>query len=180
MANNIDPLKNFLFRVTRTKLGESQIGLEADDQAGFRTISGLSRKIDVITYREGGDPRYSRKLSGLVTYDPITMEQGIFRDQSDLWKLTNEVYSAQGAGITGTINEEDAVKEDITIKLLEAGQGGDPIVSKAWKCFDTWVSEWNLGNFDANTSDVLGVSCVVQMRYFEEVNVDSGMPIALV
>jgi len=174
MANNIDPLKNFNFIVTRSTIN-SQFGLEANAQAGFTSISGLSRKMDVINYREGNDPRYFKKLAGLANYDPITLEQGIFKESSDLWAIANEIFaSLQGGGQVGTISEEDAVLEDVTITLRQS-VGGVLTPVKAWKCFDTWISEWNLANFDAATSDVLKVSAVLQMRFFEEVSPKSGI-----
>ena len=167
MANtNIDPLKNYLFRVSRT--GSNQ--LEGGNFVGFRSISGLSRKIDVIHYREGGDPRFARKLPGLVHFDAITMEQGVFEKDGSLWSLVKEIYDPAKAGQqTGTILEKDAVKENITIESRQAGTNGDLTTVKAWRCFETWVSDWSLGNFDANTSDVLIATIVVQMRYFDEV-----------
>jgi len=167
---NIDPLKNFSFKVQR-------LGLNATDfAAGFLNVQGLSRKVDVIKYRTGSDGRYSRKLSGLVEYDPITFEQGIILGNHDLWNLTERVFSASSAELmTGTVGEQ-SIKEDIAVILMQAGgtdvaPGANAKLSaaRAWHLYGTWVSSFTVSNFDANASDVAKMTCVVECDYWEEV-----------
>lgn len=164
-----DPLKNFSFKVRRLDFAN------ADFQFGFTSVQGLGRKVDVIKYRTGSDGRYSRKLPGLVEYDPITMEQGIFVANFDLWGMAERVYSYQSdptARMTGT-QAESAIKEDIAIILTQAKAGGGLEAVRAWAVRDSWVSSFSVSNFDANTSDVAKMTLVVECDYWEEVDATS-------
>lgn len=169
MANNIDPLKNFSFKVMR------QGGLAF--LAGFLNVQGLSRTVDVIKYRTGSDGRFSRKLPGLVDFDPITFEQGIFVNNYDLWSLSERVFSISSAekmtGTGGEITEENAVKEDLNVILTQANAQGKLTNIRAWTLTETWVSKFTISNFDAASSDIAKMTCVVECDYWQEVDPDN-------
>ena len=71
MADRKDPYANYNFVV------------ELDGQiiAGFKEVSGLDSKIEVIDYREGGEKFFPvRKLPGKVTFSNIVLKTGITDD----------------------------------------------------------------------------------------------------
>lgn len=71
MANGvvIDPYTNYNFL------------LEFDQtiRAAFQQVSGLDSTVDIVEYREGGDPT-TRKLAGRTTHSNIVLKWGIAPD----------------------------------------------------------------------------------------------------
>jgi phage tail-like protein len=69
----VDPYVGFNFLV------------ELDDivRAAFQQVSGLDSEVEVVDYREGGDP-VTRKLAGRTTFSNIVLKWGIAVD--------NELY----------------------------------------------------------------------------------------
>jgi phage tail-like protein len=63
----IDPLRSFRYR------------LEIDNisHVGFSEVTIAETTIDAIEYREGTDPPYVRKLSGLTKYVNVTLKWGL-------------------------------------------------------------------------------------------------------
>src|SRR6266704_5223722 len=61
--SRVDPYKNFRFLVE----------IEGITQAGFSECSGFGSEVEVIEYREGGEPTAVRKLPGRAKYPNITL-----------------------------------------------------------------------------------------------------------
>lgn len=137
-TNRLDPYKNFKFR------------LKWDGRyvAGISKASSLSRRTEVITHREGGDPNLVRQMPGHTSYEPITLERGVTHDLAfEEW--ANKVWRL-GSGL----GQEIALKnfrKDIILELMnEAGQ-----VAMAYIIYRCWVSEFTaLPNLDANGNEV--------------------------
>ncbi|TWW09192.1 hypothetical protein E3A20_16770, partial [Planctomyces bekefii] len=71
MADRKDPFANYNFIVE----------LDGEQIAGFKEVSGLDSKIEVIDYREGGEKFFpNRKLPGKVTYSNIVLKTGVTTD----------------------------------------------------------------------------------------------------
>lgn len=66
MPARVDPYGNFNFRVE----------IDGLSIAGFSECTGLSSRVDVIEYREGGDQTI-RKLPGLRRFGDIVLKRGI-------------------------------------------------------------------------------------------------------
>src|SRR5688572_27367807 len=66
MARN-DPLRNFRFRLE----------IDGITQANFSEVAIAETTIDAIDYREGTDPPYVRKLSGLTKFGNVTLKWGL-------------------------------------------------------------------------------------------------------
>ena len=85
----VDPYKNFRFLVE----------IDGIVQAGFSECSGFGSNVEVVEYREGGEPSTVRKLPGKISYPDITLKWGV-TDSRELydWHLTavnGEVRPAQ-------------------------------------------------------------------------------------
>jgi hypothetical protein len=70
----VDPYKNFRFLVE----------IEGITQAGFSECSGFGSEVEVIEYREGGEPTSVRKLPGRVKYPQYHTQVGGYRFQGTL------------------------------------------------------------------------------------------------
>ncbi len=115
MARN-DPLRNFRFRLE----------IDSITQAGFSEVAIGETTIDPVDYREGPDPPYVRKLSGLTKYGNITLKWGVTVGATalDLFKWHRDVSSGQVLS---------ARKRVVIVVLDEAGDDRARfVVSEAW------------------------------------------------
>ncbi len=110
MANY--PLPNFHFQV---EWGGTRIG--------FTEVSGLSIENDVIEYREGNSPEYSKiKMPGMQKFGNITLRRGTFRSDNEFYQWFN------------TISLNTVERRDIIINLLN--EEHEPVIS--WKVKNAW------------------------------------------
>lgn len=106
------PLPKFHFRV---EWGGARIG--------FTEVTGLEVSTDVIEYRDGASPEYSKiKMPGMQKFGNITMKRGIF-------KSDNEYYNWWNTHALNTIE-----RRDITVSLLN--ESHEPVV--VWKIKNAW------------------------------------------
>ena len=129
MANSVrnDPYKNFNFRVE----------IDGIALAGFSECIGLRVEIDVIEYREGGDPSTVRKLPGLSKVGDITLKRGI--------TASKELHEWLDAVSHGVANR----KNGFIVLLDDARQ---PVVR--WKFINAFPRKWEEPNLDAKGNDV--------------------------
>jgi phage tail-like protein len=126
-AQRVDPYLNFRFRVE----------VEGIQQAGFMECTGLGSQIEVVEYREGGDPSSVRKLPGKVSYPDITLKWGI-TDSQELYKWHQQV-------IQGNL-----VRKNGSVVLLDS-QGNEKL---RWNFFSAWPSKWTGPTLSAKGNDV--------------------------
>ncbi|MCX8131156.1 MAG: phage tail protein [Clostridia bacterium] len=136
IAQRKDPYKNFRFRVQ----------IDGIQVAGFSECSGFGSNVEVIEYREGGDPATVRKLPGKVSYPDITLKWGV----TD----THELYDWHKSAIKGSVERKNG-----SIILLD-DEGQEKV---RWNFFDAWPSKWDGPDFNAKGNDVaidtLTLSC---------------------
>jgi phage tail-like protein len=65
-GQRVDPYLNFRFRVE----------IDGIQRVGFMECTGLGWHIEVVEYREAGDPSSVRKLPGKVSYPDIRLKMG--------------------------------------------------------------------------------------------------------
>jgi phage tail-like protein len=137
-AQRFDPYKGFKFRVV----------WDGRPVAGVSKVSALTRSVDVVTHRAGGDPNIQRKSPGPVKFEAITLERGVTHD-TEFEKWANKVWNL-GAGLGAEVSLKD-FRKDILIELYnEAGQR-----VLAYKVFRCWPSEFkSLPELDANGNAV--------------------------
>ncbi len=97
---------------------------------GFTEVSGFEITNDVIEYRHGASPEYSKiKMPGMRKFSNIILRRGIFKSDNDFYTWFN------------TINMDTVVRRDITINLLD--ETLSPVVvwkiKNAWPCKITWA-----------------------------------------
>jgi len=120
-------------------------------QAGFSDCSGFGSNVEVVEYREGGDPASVRKLPGKTSYPDITLKWGI-TDSRDL-------YDWHLAAVNGNIDRKNG-----SIILLD-DQGQEKV---RWNFFTAWASKYDGPDFSAKGNDVaidtLTISCERMVR----------------
>ena len=106
------PIPKFHFRV---EWGGTRIG--------FTEVTGLEVSTDIIEYRDGASPEYSKiKMPGMQKFGNITMKRGTFAHD-------NEYYNWWNTHALNTIE-----RRDITISLLN--ESHEPVV--VWKVKNAW------------------------------------------
>lgn len=90
-----DPYRSFNFRVY----------INNRPAGAFSEVTGLTADGDSVDYREGEDPPYVRKLTGLRKYTTITLKRG-YTQNMDLWKWYMNIQNG------------DADRRDVSIVLL--------------------------------------------------------------
>ncbi len=101
------PLPKFHFRVD---WGGSKIG--------FTEVTGLNLETEVIEYRDGSSPEYSKiKMPGLRKYGNITLKRGVFASDNEYYAWFN------------TVNLNQIERRSVTISLLN--ENHEPVVT--WK-----------------------------------------------
>src|SRR5215510_11365398 len=127
MPKRIDPYKSFRFLV------------EIDNivQAGFTECNGFGSTVEVIEYREGGDPSAVQKLRGKTSYPDITLRWGL-TDSRDLYDWHLSVVSGRADRRNGSIIQLD-------------DRGNEKI---RWNFFDAWPSKYDGPDFNGKGNDV--------------------------
>lgn len=93
---------------------------------GFTEVSGLDVETEVIEYRDGANPEYSKtKMPGMQKFSNITMKRGTFNSDNEFYEWWNTVQ----------LNTID--RRDITINLLN--EEHEPVVT--WKVKNAWPTK---------------------------------------
>ncbi|MBK8454770.1 MAG: phage tail protein [Thiofilum sp.] len=136
MATRKDPYKNFRFLIE----------IDGIVQAGFSDCSGFGSNVEVVEYREGGDPNYVRKLPGKTSYPDITLKWGITDSR--------ELYDWHALALDGSVERRNG-----SIVLLD-DRGQEAV---RWNFFGAWPSKYDAPDFSAKGNDVavdsLTLSC---------------------
>ena len=98
-------------------------------------VSALSRTVEVMEYREGGDPSLMRKSPGQVKYEAITMERGVTNNtQFEIW--ANKAWNI-GSSVGAEVSLANFRKNLYLEIYNEAGQ-----LVLGYNIYRCWVSEF--------------------------------------
>jgi phage tail-like protein len=129
MPPRVDPYKNYRFKIE----------IQGIIEAGFMECSGFGSEVQVIEYREGGDPTNARKLPGMSKYPDITLKWGI----TDSLKL----YQWHLDALNGKVQRQNG-----SIVILDEA---DPSLVKArWNFFNAWASKYVGPSLNAKGNDI--------------------------
>ena len=127
MADRVDPFLNFRFRVE----------IDGIQQAGFSDATGFDSTITAVEYREGTDPKYVRKLSGLTSFSPLTLKWGA--------TASLDIYNWFKAGIDGAVARKN-------ISIIAVNEAGDD--EARWNITNAWPSKYTPPDFSAKANDI--------------------------
>ncbi len=109
-------------------------------------VGALSRTVEVMEYREGGDPSLMRKSPGQAKYESISMERGVTNNtQFEQW--ANKVWN-YGQAFGGEVSLADFRKNLLLEIYNEAG-----LLVLGYNIYNAWVSEFRaFPELDAGSS----------------------------
>ncbi len=127
MATNY-PLVKFHFQV---EWGGTKIG--------FTEVSGLDVETEVVEYRHGASPEYSKiKMPGMQKFSNLTLKRGTFATDNEYFTWWNSVK-------LNTIE-----RRDITISLLNEEHA--PVIT--WKVKNAWPTKVQSTDLKADGNEV--------------------------
>jgi phage tail-like protein len=147
-ASQFDPYRKFKFRI---KINNQVV-------AGLTKCSALTVSVESKDFRSGEMDSFKHKLPGLVSFEPITLEQGVTADKTfELWATAMSNYLGnQGADAEKTPGD---FRKDIDIEIYSL----DNQQVKAYRVFQCWVSKYTaVPDLDANSSDAMIQTLVLE------------------
>ena len=122
-----DPYKSFRFLVE----------IDQIVQGGFSACSGFGSTVEVIEYREGGDPATVRKLPGKASYPDITLK----------WGLTDSrlLYDWHATALGGKPDRRNGS----IIQLDDTG-----VEKVRWNFYNAWATKYDGPDFTGKGNDV--------------------------
>lgn len=136
-----DPLPDFRFLVE----------IDGIQQAAFMECSGLGSHVEVVEYREGGEPSVVRKLPGKTVYPDIVLKWGVTQSR--------ELYDWHLAVIQGKLQRKSG-----SVVLLDR----DGTEKVRWNFSEAWPSRWDGPTLNAMSNDVaiesLTITCESQVQ----------------
>ena len=108
-------------------------------QIGFSEISGLQVEMDVVEYREGSSPEFSKiKMPGMHKNGNITLKRGTFANDNEFYAWFN------------TVKMNTIERRDIIISLLN--ENHEPVVT--WKVKNAWPVKVQSTDLKADGNEV--------------------------
>jgi phage tail-like protein len=93
---------------------------------GFTEVSGLDVETEVVEYRDGASPEYSKtKMPGMQKFSNITLKRGTFASDNEFFNWWN------------TVKLNTIERRDLTISLLN--EEHEPVV--VWKVKNAWPTK---------------------------------------
>ena len=106
---------------------------------GFSEASGFDVESEVIEYRDGVMPEYSKiKMPGMQKYSNITLKRGTFQGDNEFYDWWN------------TVKLNTIERRDIVISLLN--ENHEPVVT--WKIKNAWPVKVTSTDLKADGSEV--------------------------
>jgi phage tail-like protein len=106
---------------------------------GFTEVSGLDVETEVVEYREGSSPEYSKiKMPGMQKFSNITLKRGTFKSDNEYFAWWN------------TVSLNTIERRDITISLLN--ENHEPVVT--WKIRNAWPTKIQATDLKADGNEV--------------------------
>ena len=108
-------------------------------EIGFTEVSGLDVETEVVEYRDGSSPEYSKiKMPGMQKFSNITLKRGTFKSDNEFFNWWN------------TVKLNTIERRDITISLLN--EEHEPVVT--WKVKNAWPTKIQSTDLKADGNEV--------------------------
>lgn len=108
-------------------------------QIGFTEVTGLDVETEVIEYRQGASPDYSKiKMPGMQKFGNITLKRGTFQGDNEFYDWWN------------TVQLNTIERRNITISLLN--ENHEPVI--VWKVRNAWPSKIQTTDLKADGNEV--------------------------
>ena len=140
-ASQFDPYRKFKFRIK----------IDGKVVAGLTKCSALTISTASSDFRAGDLDSFKQKLPGQVSFEHITLEQGVTNDKTfEQWATAMSNYVGnKGADAQKT---PDNFRKDIDIEIYSLNNQR----VKAYRAYNCWVSKYSaVPDLDANSNDVM-------------------------
>ncbi|MBP6749092.1 MAG: phage tail protein [Xanthomonadaceae bacterium] len=140
-ASQFDPYRKFKFKI---KIGGQVV-------AGLTKCSALTVSVESKEYRTGDMDSFKQKLPGMVSFEAITLDQGVTKDKTfEAWATAMSNYLGnKGSDSQKTPND---FRKDIDIEIYNLNNER----VKAYRVYQCWVSKYvAVPDLDANSADVM-------------------------
>ena len=146
-TSQFDPFRKFKFRI---KINNAVV-------AGLTKCSALTISVESKDFRSGDMDSYKHKLPGMVTFEPITLEQGVTNDKTfEAWATAMSNYVGnKGSDSQKTPNN---FRKDIDIDIFNLSNER----VKAYRVHNCWVSKYTAADLDANSGDAMIQTLVLE------------------
>ena len=106
---------------------------------GFSEVSGLNVETDVIEYRDGVMPEYSKlKMPGMQKFGNVTLKRGVFQKDNEFFDWWN------------TVKLNKIERRDVVISLLNEEHA--PVLT--WKIKNAWPVKVQSTDLKADGNEV--------------------------
>jgi len=122
-------------------------------EAKFMEVKGLNVTVDVIEFREGGEPSAPILIPGLAHYGPLVLKNGLTQ--------SNVLYDWMQATVNGSMT-----RRSLSIIILNA-EGSE---EARYNLHEAWPSRWNLSKLDGLGIGPIVEELVIQYEKFERAN----------
>jgi phage tail-like protein len=140
-ASQFDPYRKFKFKI---KIGGQVV-------AGLTKCSALTVSVESKEFRAGDMDSFKQKMPGMVSFEPITLEQGVTKDKTfEAWATAMSNYLGnKGSDSQKTPND---FRKEIDIEIFNLNNER----VKAYRVYQCWVSKYvAVPDLDANSADVM-------------------------
>jgi len=106
---------------------------------GFTEVTGLTIENELIEYREGNSPEYSKiKMPGMRKYGNITLKRGSFKGDNEFYNWLN------------TTTLSNIQRRDLTVSLLN--ENHEPVI--VWKIKNAWPVKLQSADLKSDANEV--------------------------
>ena len=123
----------------------------------FQEVSGLDVEMEMETFLEGGQNRFSWKLPKRARYSDLVLKRGMF----------------MGSGIVLWCENacENFVFEPVNITIALLNDSHVPV--QAWYVVNAIPKKWSISNFNAQENSVVVESITLSYQFFNVISVES-------
>jgi phage tail-like protein len=127
-----------------------RLELDGTSLGSFASLEGPGLSIEILEFREGGDPNAVRKLPGRTTWANLTLKRG-YVNQSFFESWIHQVRE-------GAPN----FRKNLSLVILDH-HGAETARYDLYNC---WPASWKLSSLDGKGNDVLVEEVVVAVEQF--------------
>lgn len=124
------------------------------DDTRFQEVNGLEAEMEMESFTEGGQNRFTWQLPKRTRYSDITLKRGMF------------IKSPLVAWCRDALENFSFAPANVTISLLN--EQHEPIVS--WYVINAIPKKWSVSNFNAEENSIVVESVTLSYRYFNVIN----------
>lgn len=111
-------------------------------------VSGITKSVDAIDWRTGGDSNFGAKVPGITKWEPITLERGLSADTAfQDWMIKVNRYTKAGG------QENEAVhgfRKNLQIEMYDLQNELVMTVN----VYNAWPSKLTVADFDAKANEL--------------------------